>query len=173
MTGVYALKEACINDTIVRTDCKYKRLHSCWNKTKPGLDGVRVTFLKINFGLGPNAPQTGPDEILKFLLMQTSNTHPQFQLIQSDRKVTQPILDTCSIYQKINSVQIRKQKKNSVIISVGNVHRVQRCIHSLFSSCLMQPGEEFLQWPETVHQTKYFRFVWHRRIRKSKLILAS
>jgi hypothetical protein len=36
------------------------------------------------------------------------------------------------------------QTKNNVIISVGNAHRIQRCMHSLFSSCLMQPGEEFL-----------------------------
>jgi hypothetical protein len=39
---------------------------------------------------------------------------------------------------------IRKQTKN-VILSVGNVHRIQQCMHSLFSSCLMQPGEEVLQ----------------------------
>jgi hypothetical protein len=64
-------------------------------------------------------------------------------IIQSNRKVTQPIPDTCSICQKINYIDIRKQK-NNVILSVGNVHRVQRCMHSLVSSCLMQPGEEFL-----------------------------
>jgi hypothetical protein len=29
-------------------------------------------------------------------------------------------------------------------MSVGNVHRVQRCMYSLCSSCMMQPGEEFL-----------------------------
>jgi hypothetical protein len=31
-------------------------------------------------------------------------------LIQGDRKVTQPIPDTCSIFQKINDIEIRKQK---------------------------------------------------------------
>jgi hypothetical protein len=63
--------------------------------------------------------------------------------IQGDRKVAQPIPDTCSVCQKINYIEIRKQR-NNVILSVGNVHRVQRCMHSFFSSCLMQPGEEFL-----------------------------
>jgi hypothetical protein len=43
--------------------------------------------------------------------------------------------------KKLHSNQ---KTKNNVILSVGNVHRVQRCMHSLFSSCLMQPGEEFL-----------------------------
>jgi hypothetical protein len=55
----------------------------------------------------------------------------------------QPIPDSCSVCQKINYIEIRKQK-NYVILSVGNVHRVQRCMHSIFSSCLMQLGEEFL-----------------------------
>jgi hypothetical protein len=32
-------------------------LHSGWNKRKSGLGGVRVTYLKINFGLEPNAPR--------------------------------------------------------------------------------------------------------------------
>jgi hypothetical protein len=41
----------------------------------------------------------------------------------------------------------RKQKtKTMLYLSVGNVHRIERCMHSLFSSCLMQPSEEFLQW---------------------------
>jgi hypothetical protein len=74
-----------------------------------------------------------------------------------------------------NKLHWNQETKNNVILSVGNAHRFQRCMHSLFSSCLMQPGEEFLQWPETVHQTIYCRFVWHRRIGKCipKLILAS
>jgi hypothetical protein len=33
---------------------------------------VRVTYLKINFGLGPNAPRAGPGEILKFRPVKTS-----------------------------------------------------------------------------------------------------
>jgi hypothetical protein len=39
---------------------------------KSGLDGVRVTYLKINFGFGPNAPRDGPGEIPKFRAVQTS-----------------------------------------------------------------------------------------------------
>jgi hypothetical protein len=62
-------------------------------------------------------------------------------LIQGERKATQPIPDTCSIFQKINYIEIRK--KSNVILSAGNVHRVQRCMHSLFSSSLMQTGKEF------------------------------
>jgi hypothetical protein len=53
--------------------------------------------------------------------------------IQSDKKVTQPILDSCSIKKK-HYIEIRK----NVVLSVGNVRRT----HLLFS-CLMQPGEEF------------------------------
>jgi hypothetical protein len=38
-----------------------------------------------------------------------------------------------------------------------SVHHVQHaCIHS-FSSCMMQPGKDFLQWPEIVHQTRYYQ----------------
>jgi hypothetical protein len=49
---------------------------------------------------------------------------------------------------------------------------------ALSSSCLMQSGEEFLSAScvtETIHQMRYCRFVWHRRIGKCvpKLILAS
>jgi hypothetical protein len=62
--------------------------------------------------------------------------------IQGDRKVTQPIPNTCSVCEQINYTAIRKQI--SVKKSAGNVHRVQRCMHSLFPSCLIQPVEEFL-----------------------------
>jgi hypothetical protein len=51
ITGIYAMKEKCINDLIRQIG-----LHSDWNKRKLGLGGVRVTFLKVNFGFGPNAP---------------------------------------------------------------------------------------------------------------------
>jgi hypothetical protein len=51
-TGIYALKETRINDTIVRADCKQLGLNSGWNKRKSSLGGVRVTYLKVNFGLG-------------------------------------------------------------------------------------------------------------------------
>jgi hypothetical protein len=47
-------------------------------------------------------------------------------------------------YLSKNKLQWNQKTKKHVIVSVGNVHRVQRCMHSLFSSCLMQPGEEFL-----------------------------
>jgi hypothetical protein len=49
-------------------------------------------------------------------------------------------------YLSKNKVHQNQKTKNNVILSVGNVHRVQRCMHSLFSSSLMQTGEEFLQW---------------------------
>jgi hypothetical protein len=67
---------------------------------------------------------------------------PTLKLIKGDRKDT-PTPDTCSICQKI--ITLKLENKNNVILSVGNIHRVQRCIHSLFSSCLMQLGEEYLQ----------------------------
>jgi hypothetical protein len=53
------------------------------------------------------------------------------------KKSRNPFL-TCFICQKINYIEIRKQKKNNVILSVGNVHHIQQSMHSLFSSCLMQ-----------------------------------
>jgi hypothetical protein len=40
---------------------------------KSGLFWVRVTYLKINFGPGPNAPRAGPGEILKYRSVQTSS----------------------------------------------------------------------------------------------------
>jgi hypothetical protein len=60
-----------------------------------------------------------------------------------DQKVTQPIPDTCAICQK-NKLHWNQEKKSNVILSVGNVRCVQQYMHSLFSSCLMQLGEEFL-----------------------------
>jgi hypothetical protein len=78
-------------------------------------------------------------------------------LIITDREVTQPLPDTSSIFQKTNYTEIRKQK-NNVIYSFGNVHRGQRCMHSLSSLCSCVT--------ETVHQTRYCRFVWHKRIAK-------
>jgi hypothetical protein len=43
-----------------------------------------------------------------------------------------------------NKLHWNQKTKNNVILSVGNVHCVQRCMHALFSSCLMQSDEEFL-----------------------------
>jgi hypothetical protein len=63
--------------------------------------------------------------------------------IQADQTVMQPIPEACSICQKTNYIEIWKKKKK-VILSVGNVHCIQRCMHSLFSSYLMQPSEGFL-----------------------------
>jgi hypothetical protein len=59
ITGIYALEEKCINDTIVRAYFKYIVLHWGWNKRKSVLGGLRVTYLKINCGLGPNALRAG------------------------------------------------------------------------------------------------------------------
>jgi hypothetical protein len=69
------------------------------------------------------------------------------------------------------NTQIREQKASNSL-SFGNDHRVQRCMHSLFSvwrnpvnsSCVMQ----------TVHQTRYCWFDRHRGIGKSipKVILS-
>jgi hypothetical protein len=44
--------------------------------------------------------------------------------IQADRKVRQPIHDTCSICQKINCIEVK-----AIILSVENVHHVQWCMH--------------------------------------------
>jgi hypothetical protein len=41
--------------------------------------------------------------------------------------------------------RLKAENKNNVILSIVNVHHVQQCMHSLFSSCLMKPGDEFLQ----------------------------
>jgi hypothetical protein len=47
-------------------------------------------------------------------------------------------------YMSKNKLHWNQKTKNYVILSFRNVHRVYRCMHSLFYSCLMQPGEEFL-----------------------------
>jgi hypothetical protein len=49
-------------------------------------------------------------------------------------------------YLSKNKLHWNQITKNNVTLSVGNVHCIQLCMHSLFSSCLMQSGEEFLQW---------------------------
>jgi hypothetical protein len=81
--------------------------------------------------------------------------------------------DTCSVCQK-NKLHCNQKTKKNVILSVEmSIAFSDACIHSfphvwcnlVKSSCVT----------ETVHQTRYCRFVWRRRIRKSipKLILAS
>jgi hypothetical protein len=49
-------------------------------------------------------------------------------------------------YLSKNKLHWNQKTENNVILSVGNVHFIQQCMHLFFSSCLMQPGEEFLQW---------------------------
>jgi hypothetical protein len=44
---------------------------------------------------------------------------------------------------KIYYIEIRKQKKNNVILSVANVRHPQLSTHSHLSSCLTQSGEAF------------------------------
>jgi hypothetical protein len=72
-------------------------------------------------------------------------------LIRSDGQVTLPIPDTCSICQKQITLKSERKNKN-LLLSVGNILRVQRCMHSLFPSYLMQPAEEIRKWPEAVCQ---------------------
>jgi hypothetical protein len=57
--------------------------------------------------------------------------------IQTFRKLTQPN-SWHMFYLLKNKLHWNQETENTVILSVGNVHRVQRCVHSLFSSCLMQ-----------------------------------
>jgi hypothetical protein len=49
-------------------------------------------------------------------------------------------------YLSKNKLHWNQKTKNNVmpILIVGNVHCTQQCMRSLFSSCLMQTGEEFL-----------------------------
>jgi hypothetical protein len=49
------------------------------------------------------------------------------RVIQDDRKVTQPIRDTCPVCQK--KLYCNKRAERSVILSVENALRVQRCMH--------------------------------------------
>jgi hypothetical protein len=72
ITGIYASKEGCINDTIVRADCKQIGLHSGLNERKSSFDWLRVTYPKVNFGLGPNNLRVESGKILKFRPVQTS-----------------------------------------------------------------------------------------------------
>jgi hypothetical protein len=72
-TGTYALKYTCINDTTVTAGCKQIRLHSGWNERHSGWNErhsgfgwLQVSYLRLNFGLGSNAPLARPGEILKF-----------------------------------------------------------------------------------------------------------
>jgi hypothetical protein len=72
--GIYALKETWINDMIVRQIVNRSGFIRAGMLRKSCLGGVWVTYLKINFGLGSNAPQARPGEILKFQPVQTSTS---------------------------------------------------------------------------------------------------
>jgi hypothetical protein len=94
--------------------------------------------------------------------------------MQCDWKVTQLIPDICSVCQKINYIEIRKQKTMLYDLFETSTAFSDACIHSfphvwcnwtisvLHACCVT----------ETVHQTRYCRFFWPRRIGKctSKLI---
>jgi hypothetical protein len=68
------------------------------------------------------------------------------------------------LYLSKNKLHWNQKTKNNVVLSVGNVHRVHSFPHVLSnpvkSSCVT----------ETVHQTRYCRFDWHRRITNQELV---
>jgi hypothetical protein len=66
-------KRTCINNTIVRADCKFTGLHFGWNKRKLGFGEIQVTYLNVNFGL--RLGQARPGKILKFWPVQTSKVN--------------------------------------------------------------------------------------------------
>jgi hypothetical protein len=82
--------------------------------------------------------------------------------IQGDRKAMQPISDACSVCQKINYIEIRK---NSVIWSVVNIPCVQLCVLQSFPHVWCNPVNSSC-FTETFHQTRHGRFAWHGRIGK-------
>jgi hypothetical protein len=43
-------------------------------------------------------------------------------------------------------LSVEKNRATKTMSSVGNVHRIRQCVRSLFSSCLMQPIDECVQW---------------------------
>jgi hypothetical protein len=114
----------------------------------------------------------------------SSFVFPTQMNIQNDRKVTQPIPDMFYLSKEYIYIYIHththwnQKTKTNVILSVGNIHRVQWCMNPLLSSCLMQPGNLSIIAScvtETGYQKRYCRSVWRRRIGKCipKLILAS
>jgi hypothetical protein len=84
----------------------------------------------------------------------------------------QPIPDTYSISQKINYTEIRKKNNVFEVLEMSTTFS-DAYIHS-FPHVWCNPVKSSCV-TETVHQTRYCRFVSHRRIEKciSKLILAS
>jgi hypothetical protein len=74
ITDIYALKETCTHDMIVRAGCTQIGFHSGCNKRRSGFSHVWVTYLKISIRLGPHGPWAMEGEILKFQFMQTSGT---------------------------------------------------------------------------------------------------
>jgi hypothetical protein len=71
-----------------------------------------------------------------------------YMYVQGDRKFTQHIPDTCSIYQKINSIEIRKQKqRRSKVDRNGFCHACFLCHGNgspdeILSICLAKENRE-------------------------------
>jgi hypothetical protein len=96
-------------------------------------------------------------------------------IIQSDGKVTQPIPETGSICRKINYSEIRKGKTSFLSDFRGERDKVWRISSKLSSLNTKGRPERFLTCTlpvssETVHQTRFCRFICHRRIGKVSLI---
>jgi hypothetical protein len=93
--------------------------------------------------------------------------------IQNDRKVTQPIRDTFLFVKKY--ITLKSENKKQCYIKCWKCP--PRSAMHTFTLFLMFDATRWRRFcvTETVHQTRYCRFVWHRRIGKCipKLILAS
>ncbi|KDR21779.1 Epididymal secretory protein E1 [Zootermopsis nevadensis] len=68
-----------------RAVCKYIDLQSYWNKKKSGFGRVRAKYLKINFGLEPNALRAGSSEILKFRPLKASTSRDVWTMMHDDK----------------------------------------------------------------------------------------
>jgi hypothetical protein len=83
--------------------------------------------------------------------------------IQCDRKVTQPIPDTRSIFSENKLHWSQKTKKKCYI----NCRKSPRWAMHAFTLFLMSDATRWrLCVTETVHQTRYCRTVWHKTIGK-------
>jgi hypothetical protein len=82
------------------------------------------------------------DRVTLELLRMSDSRAMEIHYNGTHRKVTKTIPDTCFIGQK--EIKIKSEIKNHVMLNVGNVHLFQRCTNSVFSSRLLQFGEEFL-----------------------------
>jgi hypothetical protein len=70
--------------------------------------------------------------------------HGYISIFRVIGKLRDPFLTHVLYVKKL--ITLKSENKNNVILNFGKFLCVQRCIriHSLFSSCLMQPGEAFL-----------------------------